>query len=498
MITPRDTTVVAAPLTYFSAHALAFVLVGALLATWPAFVFGGPFLFSDTVMYVQHGDSAFRMLTNMLPTSGAGIGDAAGAAEVSDSLFFRSPQYALFLHVASLGNRSFTTLAMIQNALIMIAVWPLVAQRWQSAPLALLAAASAVVLLLSSLPFFGAYVMPDGLAGIIIVYYLVLVTTFERMTWPSRTVLLLVAALAVSAHYGNMPLAFAIAGVALLVQLVRRRLTLGMAVFAVLPLVLTLATNAGVAVKTTGEASAAPKRLPVLLARSMQDGPARWHLETSCDVYGYAVCDVFGDDMPDTVRDMLFRQEEAMRYQPAEMLERIRDEEFIILARAFLEYPLEQTWALGGNALRQLVRVGLDEHYGGAVVTEGELTTVLDFGAHDEARRVLGAIHQATYLLALLILAVGWPRRPSLVAEHAAVLAVLAAGIAANALVFGGLSYPTDRYGGRIAWVPVTVASLAVMNLLRAPTPHKQRTRGSLSVTGRRDADPSERSDEPA
>ena len=48
-----------------------------------------------------------------------------------------------------------------------------------------------------------------------------------------------------------------------------------------------------------GEASVAPKRLPILLARSIDDGPGARFLAEACPEAGFALCDIFPAGVPD-------------------------------------------------------------------------------------------------------------------------------------------------------------------------------------------------------
>ena len=69
-----------------------------------------------------------------------------------------------------------------------------------------------------------------------------------------------------------------------------------------------------------GQASVAPKRYPISLARSIADGPGLWHLQAKCGDYRYAVCEVFPNAIPTNPGDFLWG-ENGVRYRatPAQM-----------------------------------------------------------------------------------------------------------------------------------------------------------------------------------
>lgn len=483
------------PITFWSLNCLLFVLVGAFVATWPAFVFG-PLLFPDTAPYVLRGEVAFNLLLEALGLEAEGGGANGGGGAIasgggpvdgelptpSEARTFRSPPYALFAYVGSLGNTSFTMLAIVQNAILMLAIWPLVAAlRLDQTRLKRVAVLGALLVIAgTSLPWFGSFLMPDAFGGIVILYFAVLVSVFDRMDPFSRIVYALLAAFAVVTHYGNVPLAAACLVTALFLRAVQWRLTLSAIAFAVIPLGLAVMVNAGTSVAAGGSPSVAPKRIPILLARSIQDGPALKHLREHCDTYRYAICEVFPDEIPDNVEDILFA-DGSLRHQPVETMNRVRDEELTILWRAFTEYPVEQTVALTQNALLQLVLVDLDRlRVGQELVDEGVRWRIYQTGDPQvEVKAVFSGIHLTVYLLALFALALLAITRPSLRNAGTAMIAVVAVGLAANAGIFGGLSAPVGRYGARIAWVVVVIAVVLSIDRLREWSSQKDALRPS-------------------
>jgi hypothetical protein len=100
--------------------------------------------------------------------------------------------------------------------------------------------------------------------------------------------------------------------------------------------------------------SLAPNRVPVLLARSIEDGPGRWYLEEECaHVDRYAICELF-DEIPRSVFEMLWA-EDGIRTATDEQMARIRAEETEIVLAAARRYPLQQAH---GRAATRAARRG--------------------------------------------------------------------------------------------------------------------------------------------
>ncbi|MEM8754024.1 MAG: hypothetical protein AAGF90_13680, partial [Pseudomonadota bacterium] len=274
----------------------------------------------------------------------------------------------------------------------------------------------------------------------VVAFALTLIAVVDRIDAAGRVALALLAAFAVMTHYGNIALAAGLIGAALLMRGALGGLSWRLAAFAVAPLALALAANALVGAVATGKAgvTVAPLRPPILLARSIEDGPARWHLEEACPEAGYAVCEVFADGVPDNVNAALWGPG-GLAHAGRATLDRIRAEEPLILARAFAEHPAAQTWSFAGNAVRQFFRIGVSR-----------LTKGVD--------RWVNWMLLASYVAAVVVLALVAVLCRRRAPEASALAALTLLALVLNAAVFGGLSTPADRYQGRIAWMAPMMA----------------------------------------
>jgi len=453
---------------------LAFAVLGGLVLCWPFAVFSGPLVFIDSGSYAEQGAAIFRWLARAVPALDPGSGGAGAspgtevagarldtlAAQASE---IRSLAYAAFSHGASATPLGPLGLAWAQGAMVLAMLWPLVAGAWTAAPRAtaalLLAAAT-----LTPLALLVSYLMPDIFGAVVVLYGALLLGPIGGAGPAGRVALVLIAAFAITSHYGNIPLAVVCIGAALgLLGLSGRcgwaRLALGAA-----PLALALAVNLAGSVVATGGAgtSVTPLRMPILLARSIGDGPARWYLEAECPKRGYAVCEAFPDGLPESGHEVLWG-ERGLSTRDRAFLDRVRAEEPEILVNAFLRYPLSQGWSLAGNALRQFARVDLRDMDTArpAPSRDVEGLTILVAERTIPGSAALGALYLASYgagLLGLVLLVLLRRHGPGRLARDAAVVVLI--GLAANALIFGGLSAPANRYQTRVAWLAPLLAGL--------------------------------------
>ena len=439
-------------------------LAAILLLLWPALLNGGPLIFFDSASYLDQGrqavEEALRLVSSRLSPGAAGEGAAAVAAEGAGSAkIVRSAVYSIFAYAASATPLGEWGVIALHSVLIVILLAMLAgrglleAARPADIVLAILFCAA-----LTSLPWFVSYLMPDILAAAVILCGMLVAAGLERLTLLGKLFVFGAASFAMLSHYGHIPLGVGVGAVALGLLLVQRRLTVAAVAVAALPVLVALGGNAAVNRVAFHEpgVGVATKRLPVLLARSLADGPARWHLEENCDTEGYAICEVFEDGFSSNLGVILWSDEGLGGASPAQM-DRIRAEEATILRRAFMEYPAAQIWSFAGNAVSQTWTFGMDDFSWARLewLPDGNVDT----GPFDPDRSragldAVGLAHLAGLIAATgLILVYAARDRLGAGAREREMLLVAVAGLAINAAIFGGLSVPVDRYQGRVVWI---------------------------------------------
>lgn len=440
---------------------LQWALLAAALLLWPLLLFGEPAYFSDSASYYKGGRTAVAITLDRLQALIETAPDAQGsgaAAEAAAALGAakgsRSVLYSLAAYLLSWPGVTMTLLAAAQALatgwVIAVAARLAGVRSWAG-----FAGVAAVVAFATPAAIFACYIVPDIFAGLLIASAVMLAVGFERLSLALRVSFAAIAAFAVTSHASHPPIAAGLlilcgAWVAWLrlpgTETARRTAWLAA------PLVLGALTTVVTGFVGFGALSLAPKRFPLTLARSIEDGPARWYLAEHCGERRYAVCEVFGPKMPDTVPEFLWDDGLTGRATP-EQMDRIRDEEGEIVAAAAREYPLAQAGIVAENVGAQITQIGLDEvsFDQELVIDERGALQAVETGANRRAAlELVEWLSAATALAAALWLA--WSVRRMRACDRAAA-ALLVAGLLGNAAVCAIFSGVADRYQARVVWL---------------------------------------------
>lgn len=442
--------------------AVVILLSSALL--WPAMLNGGPLIFHDTLQYLDQGRGGYDLIVGKVAAALRPAGNSfdSGASELAGEVsFLRSVAYPVFAYVGTLGPLGFSGTAFLQSMVVVLLVIMIAGREALARPVQA-AVAATLCIAFTALPWTVSTLMPDVFAAVAILCAIIIGTRLDRIGWGGKLFVFCAASFAALSHYGHPPLFFLAACAAVLVLAVQWRLSVSAVVLATGPLVVTFVASLGVSEVVFDEPSIVPLRLPLLLVRSIEDGPARWHLEEHCDEFGYAVCDLWEGEIPSGLGTLLWSKDGMLKTATDAQMNDIRQEEFLILGRAFIEYPAEQIWSLVGNSVRQMGMFGLGDTAWGRVIDgeQGEF----DWEAGSRGDRNLNVIDviQKFFVLASAALILLFLARDGLRTgdRERAVLFILAVGLIANAAIFGGLSVPTDRYQMRVIWIVPMVAAL--------------------------------------
>lgn len=447
----------AKPLTRFG-----LMLLLAIGLLWPAIIQHRPAYFFDTAGYLNAGSKAFSMVGAKLSLAVADGSIGTKPAEKAKGVIStRAIAYSLFAALTSAPNGKLYGLV-IANALILTF---LISQFWAyRAPEAMpgdVAIATLLLLAASSAPWFASYAMPDVLAGCAILAMLVMTFRGAAISISARLAIAAVISFAVASHASHIPLigALLLWGIGELFYQTslnptlrrRYRVSLIVAPFSVGMLIVL-----GLSLVGFGAVSMAPKRLPFALARSIDDGPAKWYLEDNCKTKHFAVCPFFeatGKGGP----ELIFSPKGLLRKANPEQMERVRAEEMTIVRAATTQYPLVQIKAAAKNAVAQFVRFGLADNSFDFVVLQAPNG---QYSVHRTTERLAlrgfgDAMIYGGVLISLLYL-ISIARR--LTRDEAGTLRMLLFGLVVNAAITGALSTLTSRYQSRVIWVLPVVA----------------------------------------
>jgi|CXWL01.1.fsa_nt_gi hypothetical protein len=457
-------------------------LMLSLLFLWPLALNGHPFYVGDSASYLRGGaagvDTVMLMLREwwqgtFISSGGPGTAADGGSSAVVTAAIgqaggTRSLAYSLLTYLLRMPGQSLLALVVFQAgavAFVVVLVQRLMAPhasgRGRLAMMACLA-------LLTPVAWSATTAMPDILAGVALLGSVPLTLYLERLGVVERIALVLLLALAIAAHVSHLPLALATLATGAAARLLLRRPNRAAATRDALwilsaPL-LALTASFALSYVGFGTASVAPKRYPILLARSVADGPGLRYLQAHCGTERYAICEIFGTNFPTHPGEFLWGPN-GVRYRatPGQM-ERIRAEEWSIVRRAAVEYPMLQLDSSTRNFLRQFGSFGLGKVDFRAALVVGptgrvDLVNVSD--DRPQLRRWLSVVIYIVFGASLVIL---YRMRRRLTELERAALIVVVTGLVANAAVCGVLSGVADRYQARVAWV---IPLLAIMLLLK-------------------------------
>ena len=456
----------------------AFVLCVAcltLLFSWAIILYGKPAYFDDTAGYLSGGEKIFQRLFELLgfgaggPAVG-GAGGGTGGGDGGGTSAARSLPYYVLTYLFSAPHKSLLLLGIFQSAVA--AFYVVLHCRLENLRTGPIIVLGAVLALATPVALVTAFTVPDVFAVPIIGGITLLALRFERIAPLLRIGLVLAVGMSISTHVSYPPLALVMTGAALAwLASANRRAIAGAfpgALLAGLPLVLALAVTMVGGLVTFGEASVAPKRLPLVLARSMSDGPGRWYLEKTCPTKHYAVCEIWPDgNFPRYLGPILFQDGGILRVATDEQLERIREEEPEIVYNALQAYPMFQVKKSLSSVGRQIVtfhpfEINFDRQiYRDA---DGTLRT-------SKAERHLGPAIRfndlLTYVLvplSALLLLVAVPLMPR---RRLPTALLCALGILANLVICAVFSAVASRYATRVLWMLPLLAALYAWAPLR-------------------------------
>jgi hypothetical protein len=450
------------PTESFRAPARPIFLASALLL-WPALLNGYPLVFSDTGTYLSQAIEHY-------------LG------------WDRPAFYSLFmlpLHL-TLTTWPVVVVQALLSAhtlhLLRRALYPLSSPWWLVALVAGLSVATV-------LPWLVCQLIPDLLTPLLVIALTLLAILPERLSRAERLWLVGFAAWMTASHQSHLPLALAL--IALLVPargFLGASALLGRAGMARLLAIPALAIAATISLNALGHGRVAlsPFGSVFLLARLIEDGPARDVLARDCPHPGWTLC-AYTADLPATSDEFLWHPDSPLIR--AGGAKRVAPEAGEIVAAAIAAEPWRVLRDVLANAGAQFTRFasgdGL-EHWPGTVTA----TLARDFPAAEYARYAaarqtsgsvllpgwLAALHRAVVLFGLAATPVAFVLclRQSL--PQAGFCAAVLIALVVNAAVTGGLSGPHDRYQSRLAWLAPLAALIAAPAL--NPSSGRARERG--------------------
>ena len=446
---------------------LTFLIMIALLSC-PLIVNGSPFYIADSASYLKGGQYALSLVGDRLfaEDSNSLAGEEASVVVQKVAVVgARSPVYSVLSALLRYPASTMMLLALVQTAALAYVIFHVAKINGFKSQRSMVGLAMFIALF-SSAPWYSALVVPDILAGLGICAIAILAVHMDLLSRTEKTIFAGLAAVSVACHASHIPLIAVMVMAASLLILVfpLRQFNNGrMIVIAWLfgSLLAGLGTSMVAGFIGFGDASPIAKRYPFALARSVVDGPARLHLEKNCVQYKYAICELF-TEFPRNIDDFLWTDKGIRMRASPEQMNRIRQEESLILSRTAREYPVEMIKAFAWNSFSQLLTFGISDILFGQrlVPDESGFALQTESPGGDSLLPVLDRVHYAVAGASFFYICMQlWTR--SLHRSDLLFLSLLAIGLVSNAAICGGLSAVAERYQGRVVWIiPLTAAML--------------------------------------
>lgn len=457
---------------------------------------GKPLFYFDTVGYVAQGHSGLKHLgiRGASPLAAPGITTEAGDVREPDTTEIeanhtidgsRSMVYALLSGaLARLG--AMEGLIFLNVAAVLLAVWlPLriAIRRWGlHIPVAKAVALPVIAASFGSLPFFVCYLMPDTFAPVLLLV-IATITVFVRQMRPWEMVIAVaLGALAIVSHLSHLAIATLMIPAAALIAVIltRRQWWLPPALVAVI-VGIGYAEQSVLRTAAKSVASSEVVIKPYITARIIQDGPGLTYLDAHCPDDTIPTCKLHealqwsDDPYRITASHIVFETSERLgsfRLMTPRDQRAVADDQIAFFFDVLADQPIATVMAFLKNTFNQAGRVAVDLTIPtDKIVVQNSFVHGLLFGSFEHGRitRDVSWLNPVTraqeifYLLSLAVILalILLPRRVPGEVKALAIMVLL--GILANALVCGGISQPSTRYGARVIWLLPLMATIMVI-----------------------------------
>ena len=459
-----------------------FNLLAALLLSWPLLAFGSPSYVQDSVAYYKGGRAAVSFALSKVggpevatPATQASA-EANSAAPPPENVAkqvsgVRSITYSVAAYLLSAPGATLLLLTIVQalaaGTLMVATLGAFGELPTRRTVVALILLAGATTAATTSY-----FAVPDIFAGLLIGSTVLLTVAWSRLSLALRLLCTAIAAFAVTVHASHIPIAAGMTMLGLswiaLRHYYKRPVPRWTWAWVIAPLALGGLTTLAVNRVAFGEVSLASKRYPFALARSVNDGPARWYLESNCPNLRYAICEVYPHGLPKGgALEFLWGPGGVVERSTPEQLDRIRAEEADVVLAAAREYSAYEAGRLTLNIGRQLI--GFRPYPFVKHLALDDTGTPQLVAAPEPREWILTVVFVVTAISTAIGLA--WLGRAFFVRRPLRpVIALVILGILGNAVTCAILSAVANRYQARVVWlIPLFALALYGSSIGRRP-----------------------------
>lgn len=468
----------------------AWVAAAVLLCLSVLLINGRPLFYFDTLGYLVQGTTGLNKLGIDAPSpledqSRAQRATLPAMAEIDAAKTVDGSRSAVYALVSAIlaHLRMLEVLIAVNVVAVFLAVWlpmRIATRRWGlRMPLAQSVSLPIIVASLGSLPFFVSYLMPDTFAPVLLLVIATITVFGRQMNAWEMLLAVALGAFATVAHLSHLAIVTAmVPAVALVALILSRRkwwlppaliliiVGIGFAEQSVLRSAAKSVANSEVVIK------------PYITARIIEDGPGLTYLEDHCPNENIPTCKLYDalqwsdDPYRITATHIVFETSPRLgsfRLMTPEDQRSVAEDQIGFFFDVLADQPVALTTAFLRNAVDQSERVAVDLTIPtDSIVAQHAEVPGLAFSEFGHGRITkstgwlgpLTLFHQALYILSLAVIValILLPRRVPGEIKALAVMVLL--GILANALVCGGISQPSTRYGARVIWLLPLVATM--------------------------------------
>jgi hypothetical protein len=442
------------------------IAVGGLILSWPAFFNGYPLLWYDSGEYLI---AAWRQ--SYLPG-------------------MRSPFYGLAI-LPLLALNSEWPIVIVQSgtaaAMIFLTLRVALGQLRSGAYLLVVL----LLALLTSLPWQSSAILADMPVALVPQGVFLLVFGRDRLARWQVAFIFAVTLLSCLVHYSHLPLMAVLSALAFAIALLERRprgdILRGIACCLAV-IVITITANIAVQWKARDQLAVAPNSMIFLLARLVEDGPAKDFLLANCGQVKFALC-AYVDDMPMKTTTFLWRDNGPVARLGG--FSAVSQEAKIVVAGTLRQEPVRIVLLSLRHTLRQLVEFDTGSYVRAFaspskgwqqyadIMKESFPGEYPDFAGSRQSTRRLGlgvlfsletpVVAVSTALLAALLF-IGAFRGGGFRGNSRlrAFFWLIVATVVANAAICGAFSGPSDRYQSRVVWLLPFLLLVVAMPLISA------------------------------
>ncbi|MBL4874246.1 MAG: hypothetical protein JKY41_12880 [Rhodobacteraceae bacterium] len=448
-----------------------------LLQVLPAAVNGFPFLFFDTRGYFGAGEAVIDVafgttVEEILPpesmAQGASVEATTQEQNSTEISMSRSPFYGAVLYLSWIIDPFLVVF--LQSLIVAVLAWLVCLHVCVRSPFIVYGISAVVCALLTPLPYFAGYAMPDVFAGLVPISFFLLCYNDSKFGWQTMGFVWIVLVAAITFHSSLILLSF---GLIIAISTLSiwpyfrpsLRGWLG-ASSALITGLMGVFAFAYIALLVFGSW---PANAPFLTARGIEDGPVAELIAEDCGDKDFAICGA-APLRSTSSQQFLWGKEGFYQTADAETKLRLSQEDFAVFFSAAKEHPVEQLTASLGNFVEQFSMIGLYDFYTAERVFAESAANYLSnanlqkFGDSLAVNNIypfawISLFVYVSAILSLMLLIYSMYR--GVLPKNTLVLIIIVfIALIGNAMIGGVLSDPHHRYQARMIWLLPFLATL--------------------------------------